>query len=300
MDREALAKHSAKEGESAQQAFNRLVEEVGLEEAKKQLGDEQLSNQFAQQSIKERFAQATEKLKELFVSIAEPVMAILDPLMSLLNVVLPGISVILQGILYPIQLLGEGFNELFNLSGGFTDHLLGALKLIGGIAGAYALVKTIQIASNNQAIVAGRLEKGKLATLIAEAAAWAVANPFKAIAGLAIAGAVTAGLYSMVKGNDVMSPGDGSTGYGKRTLMGPEGAIQLNNKDTVIAGTDLFKKGDDVMSGPKGAITVANSTAPSPAKPDSSTLMVEEMRRGNDLREQQMKKDRTVSTLKIQ
>jgi hypothetical protein len=82
--------------------------------------------------------------------------------------------------------------------------------------------------------------------------------------------------------------------------MGPEGAIQLNNKDTVVAGTDLFKKGDDVMSGPKGSISVANSTAPSPAKPDSSTLMVEEMRRGNDLREQQMKKDRTVSTLKIQ
>jgi hypothetical protein len=300
IDKEALTKIGFKDAEAAKAKYETLRKTMTAEQAAKALGDEALAGQYEQQSVQERFAQATEKLKDIFVSIAEPVMAILDPLMSLLNVVLPGISVILQGILYPIQLLGEGFNELFNLSGGFTDHLLGALKLIGGIAGAYALVKTIQIASNNQAIVAGRLEKGKLATLIAEAAAWAVANPFKAIAGLAIAGAVTAGLYSMVKGNDVMSPGDGSTGYGKRTLMGPEGAIQLNNKDTVIAGTDLFKKGDDVMSGPKGAITVANSTAPSPAKPDSSTLMVEEMRRGNDLREQQMKKDRTVSTLKIQ
>jgi hypothetical protein len=265
MDKEALAHLSAKEGESAQQAFNRLVQEVGMEEAKKQLGDEALANQYEQQSVQERFAQATEKLKDIFVSIAEPVLAILDPLMSLLNVVLPGISVMLQGILYPIQLLGEGFNELFTLSGGFTDHLLGALKLLGGIAGAYALVKTIQIASNRQAIIDGSLQKGKLATLIAQAAAWAVANPFTAIAGLAVAGAVAAGLYSMVKADDVMSPGDGSAGYGKRTLFGPEGAIQLNNKDTVIAGTNLFdksSKADDMVSAPKGAISVSNKTTP--------------------------------------
>jgi len=68
-----------------------------------------------------------------------------------------------------------------------------------------------------------------------------------------------------MKGNDIMSPGEGGGGYGKRTLLGPEGAIQLNNKDTVIAGTDLFggaSKGDDVMSSPKGAISVSNSTAP--------------------------------------
>jgi ABC-type uncharacterized transport system ATPase component len=32
-------------------------------------------------------------------------------------------------------------------------------------------------------------------------------------------------------------------GYGKRTLLAPEGAIALNDKDTVIAGTDLDKKG---------------------------------------------------------
>jgi hypothetical protein len=45
-----------------------------------------------------------------------------------------------------------------------------------------------------------------------------------------------------------MSPGGSSSGYGKRTLFGPEGAIQLNDKDTVIAGTNLF--GNDVRSEP--------------------------------------------------
>ena len=42
-----------------------------------------------------------------------------------------------------------------------------------------------------------------------------------------------------------MSPG--GSGYGSRTLFGPEGAIALNNKDTVIAGTNLFPKENDVV-----------------------------------------------------
>ena len=39
-------------------------------------------------------------------------------------------------------------------------------------------------------------------------------------------------------------------------LLGPEGTISLNNKDTVIAGTKLFK-GDDVISAPEGSVQMA-------------------------------------------
>jgi len=61
--------------------------------------------------------------------------------------------------------------------------------------------------------------------------------------GTAVAvGAAMAG-YAVLKSmtaDDMMSPGGEGGGYGKRTLFGPEGAIQLNDKDTVIAGTNLF------------------------------------------------------------
>ena len=63
----------------------------------------------------------------------------------------------------------------------------------------------------------------------------------------------------------MMSPGGSGGGYGKRTLMGPEGAIALNNKDTVIAGTNLFPKGDDVMSAGAGEIQM-------PAPADNSRM----------------------------
>ena len=44
-------------------------------------------------------------------------------------------------------------------------------------------------------------------------------------------------------------------------LLGPEGAIQLNNKDTVIAGTDLFSKADDMTSSPKGTLQIASNNS---------------------------------------
>jgi hypothetical protein len=292
MDKEALANLSAKEGESAQEAFNRLVDTVGLEEAKKQLGDEALANQFAQQSVQERFAQATEKVKETFIQIAEPIMAILSPLMDLVGVILPAVNLALQPLIAGFQLIGDVISWISAGISSFTGWLA------KGSAAATALkVVLAPIAAIVGVIAAGMIYASLSAIPVIGPALGAIA-----VVGMfaMLAKAASSAMSGAKKGNDIMSPGDGSTGYGKRTLMGPEGAIQLNNKDTVIAGTDLFKKGDDVMSGPKGSITVANSTAPAPAKPDSNEMLASEMKRGNDLREQQIRKDRTVSTLKIQ
>ena len=71
--------------------------------------------------------------------------------------------------------------------------------------------------------------------------------------GLALAAAGTAYYAMSSLGNDIMS----TPGYGQRTLMGPEGAIQLNDKDTVIAGTNLF--GNDVKSSPGESTEMANA-----------------------------------------
>ena len=68
--------------------------------------------------------------------------------------------------------------------------------------------------------------------------------------GLGIAaGATIAGLAAKYMNDGVISPTSGGSGYGDRVLYGPEGAISLNNKDTIVAGTNLF--GNDVASGPE-------------------------------------------------
>jgi hypothetical protein len=144
------------------------------------------------------------------------------------------------------------------LRAAMEETILGSFILQGASllrnVGAYIL-------TNIQATSRAFIENTILGTLIAQAAAWAVANPFKALAGLAVAGVVTAGISSIVKGNDVFSPAQGGSGYGKRTLLAPEGAIQLNDKDNIIATTNPVKA-DDLMSAPKGTIQVSNKTAP--------------------------------------
>jgi hypothetical protein len=63
----------------------------------------------------------------------------------------------------------------------------------------------------------------------------------------------------MYAANDMVAPAPGGSGYGKRVLLGPEGAISLNDKDTVIAGTNLF--GNDVKSEPNKPTQMGNAGA---------------------------------------
>ena len=73
-------------------------------------------------------------------------------------------------------------------------------------------------------------------------------GPILGIAGAAAALALGYSYYS--KADDMVSPGAAS-GYGSRMLTGPEGAIALNNRDTVIAGTDLFSSQPGAASSPQ-------------------------------------------------
>jgi hypothetical protein len=83
------------------------------------------------------------------------------------------------------------------------------------------------------------------AVVTAEATSFGAATAW-ILGGLA---AVLAAM-TMFKGDDIMSP---PSGYGKRTLLSPEGSIALNDKDTVIAGTNLFNK-NDTITPPKNTI----------------------------------------------
>jgi len=242
MDQEALTKLSGVEGKNAQEKFNNLVKEVGMEEAKKRLGNEQLANQFQQQSVQERFQQGVMKLQELFIQLAEPILAIVSPLADLVGVVLPAINYLLQPLI-------EGFSVIGGAVGDFINYLKESPALLATLTAG-------MIAFKGQAVMG------------------AIFSIFKSFAqiplglGIPLAIAAVTGMISLAassskKGDDVLSPGKGTGGYGNRTLFGPEGAIQLNNKDTVIAGTNLFA--DDMISAPKGQIQVANSTAPPPA-----------------------------------
>jgi len=365
IEREALAKIGLKDAAAAKAKYDTLRKTMTAEQAAAALGDEALAKQYEQQNVQDRFNQTVEKLKEIFVNVANALMPVFDVLAEVFKIVGPIAGVLGTIIKYTIQ-WGKYLLIPLGIMKGFTlamDGIVGLQNLLNkGLSlqitkeGAINSLKTIgntltlglfslQTQQNAAAAVELATEEGKVSfkqlglalegeSLAVKTRAYAMAlkdfilekgklvfqstrnalevgyNAIKkagsAIAkselllnigkaamgaisslssipivgwalGLAAAGTVAALGYKFMKGNDIMSPGDGSSGYGKRTLLGPEGAIQLNNKDTVIAGTDLFKKGDDVAMGPKGAITVANSTAPkkeTPTNPNSETNML--------------------------
>jgi hypothetical protein len=100
---------------------------------------------------------------------------------------------------------------------------------------------------NNLATIGNTIAKSGLVKMIGQAVMTVVRalsslGPWGIAAGIAAGAGVAALGYKFMKGNDVMSAGKGKNGYGKRTLLAPEGAIALNDKDTVITGTNLGGK----------------------------------------------------------
>ena len=98
---------------------------------------------------------------------------------------------------------------------------------------------------------------GKITAGIQEAFGSTAAKTFLgALAGLAVGG--LPGLFIGAGIGAASGLADDMVGYGARTLITPQGTVALNNNDTVIAGTNLFK-GDDVMSFPKGALNMGGA-----------------------------------------
>ena len=143
------------------------------------------------------------------------------------------------------------------------------------------------------------LAKGAL--LLAQTIARAAAEMFAVSAAtigigtviaIAAATAGVAALYAMTKVDDaVLPPTSGEGGYGKRMLVGPEGAISINDKDTIVTGTDLFK-GDKKPEKQKQQQFKFSSRDPKPPqKQESATdtllsALISETRNTNRLMEQ--------------
>jgi hypothetical protein len=129
--------------------------------------------------------------------------------------------------------------KLQDIIGGLVAGPLGMLLTV--LSDALSLVG--KIVAGIQEVLGSGLTKVLLGTLAGSAF-----GPWGALIG-GLAGAASA------------LTADDMVGYGARTLITPEGPIALNNNDTVIAGTNLFK-GDDVISMGKGSLTLGSDISP--------------------------------------
>jgi hypothetical protein len=155
--------------------------------------------------------------------------------------------------------------------GGTLLAIKGTMMVIKGIEVATNAIKGIGLGIQGAVLLAKGKEEAAVTRLLFKEQAGLVKSVGTAIMkvisslasipvlgwglGLAAAGAI--GVMAAKYMNDgVISPSQGKGGYGDRVLYGPEGAISFNNKDTIVAGTNLF--GDDVVSAPKGTVNMGS------------------------------------------
>ena len=158
-----------------------------------------------------------------------------------------------QSILELKDALANGILPLFSQVAGFLSSHMGVVKTLLGL---YIAMKGIILASNVAKAAGILLAKKEAKESKKDASSEVIGGAFKMASGLGplgialVAGIIGAGIgaLAMYNADDMISTAPGGSGYGKRTLLAPEGAIQLNDKDTIIAGTNLF--GNDVASQP--------------------------------------------------
>ena len=185
--------------------------------------DEYLKKQGAQVALQEQFNNSIDKLKELLVSVTQgPFGALIEGVAKLLD----NSAILYTTFASIVTLLAV------NMAAALTSNIVKMAALLGS-------TRAQALAEKQAAIGAG--------------ATAAFSSPMAAITGgvagvLALAGIVAAITGAISSADDMIQPG-----YGKRILFSPEGSVAFNDKDTIVAGTNL-KQGNDVISAPAGTI----------------------------------------------
>jgi hypothetical protein len=247
IEREALAKMSAAEGENASQAYERLKASGKTESEIVKLLGEKTVQQLEQQSSQDKFNASIEKLREVFVQVMDAVAPIFDVLSSIASVVIPAINFALSPLI-------EGFAFI----GGLVSSFVQGLK--DGKAPAIALAAIL----------------GTMALPLITSAIGAIFSTFAQIPlgiGIPLAGVAAAGLFSMLTKakSTTSSMQDGVIGPGgEMVVSGPKGSIQLDKDDSIVAGTNLFNKNKSQSSSPQSITSPQPPTQPQQSSVDMS------------------------------
>jgi hypothetical protein len=132
-----------------------------------------------------------------------------------------------------------------------------------GIALAGSIVKLV-LGFGQLIKVARIFKKLEIGSAIAAAAKAAFSSPLGQVTGglaaigllAASVGAIMAAVNTATNADDFKSVGDDSSGHGNRMLLTPEGTFKINNKDTIIGGTDKsFNTPSPSISGTDKSLT---------------------------------------------
>jgi hypothetical protein len=237
IEQNALSKLGLKDTEENKRRLAMLKERGFSDKAIAEMGAEQLKDQMASVTTQEKFLALTEKLQEVFISMAGPIMDVVSPLMDLVSIVITpiangftAIKEIISSILDPTKSLSE---TLANM-GPLTAFIAGGLTAAGVAVTASLVPGLIRTAA------AAAMALPSMISMAIAAISTASATTL-GIGAIAIVGGIAAAVTAMNSAKSTMKMNDGIVNPdGGMVLSGPKGSIQLNKDDSVVAGTNLF------------------------------------------------------------
>jgi hypothetical protein len=167
-----------------------------------------------------------------------------------------------------VEKLQESFVGVATAIMPFVEGIANVFGFLSKIPGLIPAILTGLVAMK---VVSTALAAKQIITAIAAGFTSAMSGPQSlltgGIAGLAMGAAITAAIMAATsEAGDLFSGG----GYGKRTLVAPEGTYRLNDNDNIIATTNPVNV-NDMISGPKGSIRPqAQTTQSQPTKSEIS------------------------------
>ena len=225
---EQLAGATAEEAKEREALLNSRIAAVGLEQAQKELAEGGLETLESQQSQAERLANTIDQLKEVFVSIAEPILAIglaLTPVIEMVGFLVKGImgiSSAIGGFLGNIEKLGV------------AGAVLGGILAVLASVMAFTALSYIPVVGPALGLAAGAAIMGAYFKSVADTSK--AGDMFGDASGKTIVSPVEGGLFEL-SGNDqfAASPQLGAMLSAGMNAGSAQTVVQNDNKDVVSA-----------------------------------------------------------------
>jgi len=220
LQQKSLAEAVGMTADELSNTLRRREEALASGKSLAQVTEEEVAKSLERQGIQDKFNAAIEKLQSLIGGI------VAGPLGTMLEILIQSVDYINYAI------IGLGAVYAWTRSIAAVQAIQTILKKREVTATA---TTNILLAAKNT------LLNTQLGKQVAIAAAWTVANPIQALVGLSLAAGIGALIYSQMN-DGIMGPG------GETVVSGPKGSIKLNKDDSIIAGTNLFDKGNNNQS----------------------------------------------------
>ncbi len=234
---EQLVGATGEQAEKKEELINASIKAIGLEATQKKLAEDGVKGLQNQQSQAERLANTMDKLKEVFVSVAEPILAIgmaLTPVVELIGFLVSGIMSISGAI-------GGALGSMREM--GAAGAILGGILAVMAAAAAFFALSIIPVVGPALGIAAGLAIIGAYAKAVTSTeSAQPAGDMFSAAKGKTMVSPAEGGLFELSDNDDfAAAPGLGQMlGGGGNTTTVVENKTNMNETNKLLS--QLVKK----------------------------------------------------------